>query len=94
MKKYISHLGIRYVPKNKAEAAAQEVAKVMSKRVINENQVEEFKDEFQARITEVNREHPRCRDLHLDIYDFNKDGELSFDISGVTRVNLYMGFEP
>lgn len=29
MKKYVSHLGMCYVAKNKAEAASQEVAKVM-----------------------------------------------------------------
>lgn len=94
MKKYISNLGMQYIPKNKAEAAAQEVAKQMSRRVINPEQIHEFKKEFQDKIKKVNQDHPRCKDIVVDIYVYDKrGGDIRYNISGVTSVDLYWGIE-
>lgn len=91
MKKYMSHLAMSYVPKNKAEKQAQEVAEEMNHRVMNADQVSSFKKLFLARIKKVNRDNPRCKDLELDI--FGDDGTIVINLPGVFHLCLYWGFE-
>jgi len=94
MKKYISNLGMTYIPKNKAEAASQVVAKEMSRKVLNENEVAAFKKEFQDSILKVNQYYPRCKDLELDIYQHEvRSDDINFSVSGVFSLNLYWGEE-
>ena len=78
-----------WMPHNKAEAAAQDLARGLSRQLIQKDKVEEFCKDFEAKIREIEKANPRCRPL---VFWKNRDydylGDLVIGCDGVFRFVL------
>lgn len=79
-----------WMAKNNAHKQALIVAKEMSRRIIDESEISQFKKEFTEKINKVNSDNKRCADLELSIWKHGgKENDIHFTISGVFYLTLY-----
>jgi hypothetical protein len=85
---YFSRITSDYwVAKNKLAAAAKKVARDMDRRIIADEKLHQFKNEFKDRITELNAIHSRCKPLELEIWKPMGE-QIAISISGVFQMEL------
>ena len=78
--------------KNKAEKEAQEFAKEMDSILISADRLLTFKTNFIAGIERINKKNPRCRPLHLSIWEMDRRilyGTISISIEGCFAMSVY-----
>ena len=93
MTQYFSRITAdHWTAKNRLDKAAKEVAMIMDRKIINQEDIEVFKTEFTYRIDIINKEFSRCKPLVLDIWlpEHRKGvNDISFSISGVFDLMLF-----
>ncbi|MBD3748966.1 MAG: hypothetical protein IE931_05675 [Sphingobacteriales bacterium] len=67
MKYYVMIAGFSYTPKNKLEAAYQEMIEQIDRTIFKETDLEEMKVWFQNKVQELNSRFPRCKPLEIGI---------------------------
>lgn len=91
MKQYFSRITANHwTPKNRAQKEAHEVVNIMDRRIISENQVEKFTEEFKNHIGRVNQDNKRCTPLHLSVWEIPNSEDINFNISGVFSLDLFL----
>lgn len=92
MRTYVSSLSMTYQCHNKAEKEALRLAKDLNRKVLLPDEVIGFKNEFREGIEIINRNNPRCKDLILEITDYDKNGDITFRLAqGIFVLHLFWG---
>jgi len=92
MKQYFSKITAdHWVAKNRLEAAAHKVAREMERRIIPEDKIAEFKNEFRDKIKSINIANPRCKPLEFNILNAYDDrGDIDIYIPSVFNFSCYL----
>lgn len=80
-----------WTPKNNAHKEAKEIAQKMSRTIIEEKELDEYEEDFRARLAALNQRHPKCNDLILEVWkdSYNtKYQRIYYRISGVVHLEL------
>jgi hypothetical protein len=89
MKTYFSKITRNHwTNKNRLQKDINQVAREMERRIVPEDQVNEFKLEMKGRIAKCHAENPRCKALDLSIEKHGND--YSFVVSEVFWLSLYL----
>lgn len=79
--------------KNNAHKEAHEAAEEMNRRIVHEDEVDSFTQEFRDRISEVNEKNKRCKDIDLTVWKpkwiSGDPRDTQFSVSGVFIMYLY-----
>jgi hypothetical protein len=95
MKMYFSRIvADHWCAKNKSEEAAHKLAHEMERRILTIDQVKAYKEEFKARVNQINAAHSRCKPLNLSIKNgYDNRGDIIFWMDGVFHLELILAKE-
>jgi hypothetical protein len=92
MKTYFSRITAdHWTAKNKLEEAAHNLAHEMDRRLIQENELPDYKQEFKDKIDDLNKTFSRCKPLQFSIEKghFNSN-EYAVYCDGVFNMGIYL----
>lgn len=94
MKQYFTKVTSDYwIPKNKLCEEAQNIARDLERRLVPEDDYEEFITDFWNKIQNANIFYHRCKPLKLEWQKgepYSSDGEIYCYISGVFHFSFYL----
>jgi hypothetical protein len=68
MKTYFSRIvANHWCAHNKSQEAAHKLAYEMERRILTADQVNVYKEEFKAKVDQINADHSRCKPLRFSI---------------------------
>lgn len=85
---YFSRIEMEYTDKNSALKAVKEFARTMDRVLMYTDRIEDFKKQFQEGIDKINQEHPRCKDINLQIYLYS-ERDITIAVSGNFHMKVY-----
>ena len=77
--------------KNNLEKAAHELAHEMNRRILSEEDLPDYKKEFQEKIAKLHESFPRCKALAFSIdKSYDTRGDYSVWCDGVFHIMIYL----
>ena len=88
MKKYFIKVTNQHVAKNKLQEAVYNELIKHDGTLLSHTPLSNWKVEVEAKIKELNEQHPRCKPLRCDIYGTYKTNQM-LHVDGVIYLSLY-----
>lgn len=79
MIKYLINLGVFYQPKNSLHKSIQNFIGTQQRRVINDSNLESYKEYLSNAIERLNSDHPKCTPVKIHFWGSESDEHLQLE---------------
>jgi hypothetical protein len=93
MKKYLNYIAWCFVPKNKLDDAITSYFKNIDRKIINEELLEEHKNNILNDVAKLNAEYPRCTPKEVKFRSIHFSEDIALDGLPVIEFKLLAGNE-